>query len=156
MARERVDSFTEAKRLSGDHDRVRPGKDRANIHAGDVVAHGATGQNVDGISADFQRLTDLYGQLQGLRDRLVQQRAAAVELSGPLTDGSSPVTGPMRKAFRQRADVDEGVQGALDQYIGELDAVRTAIVNTLQTYRGVEGDAVARFNQVVNQEETGR
>jgi len=155
MARERVDSFTEAKRLSADHDRVRPGKNRRDIHAGDAGVHGATGQNMDGISADFQRLTDLYGQLQGLRDRLVQQRAAAVELAGPLADGTSPVTGPMRKAFHSRADVYEGVQGALDQYIGELDAVRTAIVNTLQTYQGVDSDAVARFNRVVNQEETG-
>lgn len=154
MARERVDSFTEAKELSAEHKRVRPRKSGPDIHAGSAVFHGASGQNMDGIAADFQRLTDLYGQLQTLRDRLVTQRAAAAELAGPLADGTSPVTGPMRKAFHQRADVDEGVQGALDQYIAELDAVRTAIVNTLQTYQGVEGDAVLRFNQVTSSGET--
>ncbi|HEV7648301.1 MAG TPA: hypothetical protein VGP26_09075 [Actinophytocola sp.] len=146
MARERVDSFSEAKELSHDHKTVRPHRPGPDIHAGQAQTHGATGQNMDGISADFQRLTELYGQLQALRDRLVAHRTAAAELTGPLTDGTSPVTAPMRKAFFQRADVDEGVQGALDQYIGELDAVRAAIVNTLQTYQGVEGDAVARFN----------
>ena len=146
MARHRVDSFTEAQELSHDHKTVRPHRPGPDIHAGQAQTHGATGQNMDGISADFQRLTDLYGQLQTLRDRLVQQRAAAAELTGPLEDGTSPVTAPMRKAFHQRADADAGVQGALDQYIGELDAVRAAIVNTLQTYQGVEGDAVARFN----------
>jgi hypothetical protein len=145
MGRHRVDSLAEAKELSHDQHAVRPHRPGPDIHAGHAQQHGATGQNVDGITADFQRLTELYGQLQSLRDRLVQQRAAAAELTTPFEDGTSPVTGPMRKAFHQRADVDGGVQGALDQYIGELDAVRTAIVNTLQTYQGVEGDAVARF-----------
>jgi hypothetical protein len=154
MARERVDSFTEARELSGEHKRVRPHKIGPHIHAGPAAVHGATGQNMDGIAADFQRLTDLDSQLLTLRDRLVEQRKAAAELSAPLADGTSPVTAPMRKAFHQRADVDEGVQGALDQYIRELDAVRTAIVNTLQTYQGVETDAVARFDRVVSDEET--
>jgi hypothetical protein len=154
MARHRVDSFTEATKLSHDHKTVRPHRPGPDIHAGHAQTHGATGQNVDGITADFERLTDLYGQLQGLRDRLVQHRAAAADLTAPLEDGTSPVTGPMRKAFHQRADVDAGVQGALDQYIGELDAVRAAIVNTLQTYQGVEGDAVTRFNGIPGLEGT--
>ena len=146
MARHRVDSYTEAQELSHDQHTVKPHRPGPDIHAGHAQTHGATGENMDGISADFQRLSELYGQLQALRDRLVQHRAAAAELTGPLQDGTSPVTAPMRKAFHQRADVDQGVAGALDQYIGELDAVRAAIVNTLQTYQGVEGDAVARFN----------
>jgi len=145
MGRHRVDSYTEAKQLSHDQKTVKPHKSGPNIHAGQAQQHGATGQNMDGISADFQRLTELDGQLLALRDRLVQHRGAAADLTGPLSDGTSPVTAPMRKAFHQRADVDEGVTGALDQYIGELDAVRTAIANTLQTYQGVEGDAVTRF-----------
>lgn len=154
MARERVDSYTEAKELSAEHKRVRPRKSGPDIHAGAAVPHGAAGQNMDGIAADFQRLSDLNGELQVLRDRLAQHRAEAVELTGPLTDGTSPVTGPMRKAFHQRADVDEGVLGALDQYIGELDAVRAAIVNTLHTYQGVDSEAELRFNRVMGPKET--
>lgn len=154
MARERVDSFTEAKKLAHEHKRVRPDKTGPDIHAGQAPVHGATGQNMDGVAADFQRLSELDGQLQVLRDQLVGHRTEAAHLSSPLTDGSSPVVVPMRKAFQQRADVDEGVQGALDQYIAELDAVRTAIVNTLQTYRGVEDESVLRFNQVDGLRET--
>ena len=107
---------------------------------------------MDGISADFDQLTVLDGQLMSLRDELAGHQAKAVELTGPLEDGSSPVTGAMRKAFMQRADIEEGVQGTLAQYIEEIDAVRAAIANTLGTYRGVDGDAVARFNQVTNGE----
>ncbi len=152
MARERVDSFTEAKELSGEHKRVRPRKSGPDIHAGDVPLHGVAGLNMDGISADFQQLVALEGELRDLLDELGRQRAMAARLSDPLEDGTSPVTGPMRKAFQQRADVHEGVQGALDQYIEELDRVRVAVVNTLQTYQGVEGEAVNRFSRVTNAE----
>ena len=154
MGRHRVDSYTEAKELSHDQHRVQPHKPGPHIHAGHAQQHGATGQNMDGISADFQRLDDLRGQLEGLLERLRAHRATAVHLTNPLEDGTSPVTGPMRKAFHQRADVDGGVQGALDQYIGELDAVRTAIVNTLQTYQGVESDSVSRFTAMPGLEGT--
>jgi hypothetical protein len=152
MARERVDSFTEAKKLSHEHKRVRPDRPGPHIRAGAAPVHGASGQNMDGIAADFERLSELNGQLQVLRDQLAEHRAAAAALTEPLTDGSSPVVGPMRQAFHQRANATEGVQGALDQYIGELDAVRTAIVNTLQTYQGVEDDAATAFNQVSPEE----
>lgn len=152
MARERVDSFTEAAELSAEHKRVRPRKSGPDIHAGDAPTHGVAGQYMDGISADFQQLVTLQGELQGLLDDLAGQRAAAARLADPIEDGSSPVTGPMRKAFLQRADVNEGVVGALDQYIRELTAVRTAVVNTLNTYQGVEGEAVNRFGRVSNGE----
>jgi hypothetical protein len=154
MARERVDSFTEAKELSGEHKRVKHGKIGPDIHAGPLSVHGASGQNMDGISADFEQLTALNATLKSLRDQLEGHMTAAGRLAEPLTDGTSPVTGPMRKAFLQRADVNEGVQGALAQYMNELDAVQTAINNTLSTYRGVDGDAVARFNLVGNEEES--
>jgi hypothetical protein len=145
MGRHRVDSYTEAKELSHDQHRVRPHKPGPHIHAGHAQQHGAAGQNMDGIAADMQRLDELRANLDGLIARLQKHREAAVHLTAPLEDGTSPVTGPMRKAFHQRADVDGGVQGALDQYIAELDAVRTAIVNTQHTYEGVESDTVTRF-----------
>ena len=153
MGRERVDSFTEAKELSADHKRGRHHKPGPDIHAGPAQSHGAAGQNMDGVAADFDQLTVLDGRLQSLRDELAGHQAKAAELAGPLVDGTSPVTAPMRKAFLQRADVEEGVQGTLAQYIEEIDAVRTAIANTLSTYRGVDGDAVSRFNRVSNGEE---
>jgi hypothetical protein len=154
MGRERVDSFTEAKALSGEHKKGRHRKIGPDIHAGQAQGHGAAGQNMDGISADFDQLVVLDGQLQALRDELVGHQAKAAELTGPLTDGSSPVTAPMRKAFLQRADVEEGVGGTLAQYIEELDGVRAAIANTLGTYQGVDGDAVSRLNQATNVEGT--
>jgi hypothetical protein len=154
MARERVDSFTEAKELSADHKRVKHGKIGPDIHAGALSVHGASGQNMDGISADFEQLTALNAKLKTLRDQLEGHMTAAGRLAEPLADGSSPVTGPMRKAFLQRADVNEGVQGSLAQYMNELDAVQTAIDNSLSTYRGVDGDAVARFNRVGTEEES--
>jgi hypothetical protein len=153
MGRDRVDSFTEAKQLSAEHKQGRHHKVGPDIHAGHAQSHGAAGQNMDGISADFDQLLVLDGQLQTLRDELAGHQAKAVELAAPLEDGSSPVTAPMRKAFLQRADVEEGVQGSLAQYIEEIDAVRAAIANTLGTYQGVDGEAVTRFNRVSNGEE---
>jgi hypothetical protein len=154
MGRERVDSFTEAKELSAEHKKGRHRKVGPDIHAGQAQGHGAAGQSMDGISADFDQLVVLDGQLQALREELVAHQTKAAELTGPLTDGSSPVTAPMRKAFLQRADVEEGVGGTLAQYIEEVDSVRAAIANTLGTYQGVDGDAVSRFNQVTNVEGT--
>ena len=152
MGRERVDSFTEAKHLSEDHKRVRPDKTGPDIHAGQLHAHGASGVGMDGISVDYGELSRLNGELQRRRDELVEQLARAAELTGPLADGSSPVTGPMRKAFFQRADVEEGVQGTLQQYILELEAVMDTITNTLDTYRGVDGFSGSRFDQLANPE----
>jgi hypothetical protein len=154
MGRERVDSFTEARQLSAEHKQGKHHKVGPDIHAGHAQSHGAAGQNMDGIAADFDQLVVLDGQLQSLRDELTGHQAKAVELTGPLADGSSPVTGPMRKAFMQRADIEEGVQGTLAQYVEEIDAVRAAIANTLGTYQGVDGDAVTRFNRVTSGEET--
>lgn len=153
MGRERVDSFTEARQLSAEHKQGRHHKVGPDIHAGHAQSHGAAGQNMDGIAADFDQLLVLDGQLASLRDELTGHQAKAAELTGPLEDGSSPVTAPMRKAFLQRADVEEGVQGSLAQYVEEIDAVRAAIANTLGTYQGVDGEAVTRFNRVGNGEE---
>jgi hypothetical protein len=151
MGRERVDSFTEAKELSAEHKRVRHGKTGPDIHAGDLQVHGASGQGMDGIAADYEQLVALNSRLMGLRDRLAAHQAEATELTGPLTDGSSPVTGPMRKAFLQRADVQEGVQGVLQRYLKEVEAVIGAVNSTLNTYRGVDGSAGSRFDRLANE-----
>ncbi len=155
MARERVDSFSEAKELYQEHRWHRHGAHIGpDIHAGHLPVHGAGGLDMDGIAADFDQLSAADNQLLALRGELERQLAAAAELNAPLADGTSPVTGPMRKAFAQRTDLEEGVQGALYRYRAELDAVRDAIANTLATYRGVDGEAVTRFNRVTNLEAT--
>jgi hypothetical protein len=156
MARERVDDFAEAKELSKEHKRVHHDKVGPDIHAGQLQVHGASGTSMDGIAADIDQLITLSNTLQGLRDQLSGHLATAAQLTEPLADGSSPVTGPMRKAFLQRADVDEGVQGTLTQYIEELDAVRQAISDTLLTYTGVDTEAGSRFDRLVNGEESDR
>jgi hypothetical protein len=152
MARERVDDFAEAKELSKEHHKVHHGKVGPDIHAGKLQVHGASGTSMDGISADVDELIALSNTLQTLRDQLTGHLTTAAQLTEPLEDGSSPVTGPMRKAFLQRADVDEGVQGTLAQYIEELDAVRRAIGDTLTTYTGVDADAGSRFDRLANGE----
>jgi hypothetical protein len=58
----------------------------------------------------------------------------------------------MRKAFLQRADAEEGVQGILQQYLDEIDGTIDALNSTLATYRGVDGYAGARFQRLANQE----
>jgi hypothetical protein len=152
MGRERVDSFTEAKELSGEHELVRHGKTGPDIHAGELRVHGASGQGMDGVAADYDELSRLNTRLLELRDTLAKQHAEAAELTEPLADGTSPVTGPMRKAFYQRADVQEGVQGVLRQYLEEVDAAIGAINSTLNTYRGVDGFTGSRFDRLANDE----
>jgi hypothetical protein len=156
MARERVDDFAEAKELSKEHKRVRHEKVGPDIHAGQLQVHGASGTSMDGIAADVDELIALSNTLASLRDDLSGHLAKAAQLAEPLEDGSSPVTGPMRKAFLQRADVDEGVQGTLVQYIEELDAVRQAISDTLVTYTGVDTEVGSRFDRLANLEVTDR
>ncbi|MPZ81070.1 MAG: hypothetical protein GEV28_12030 [Actinophytocola sp.] len=147
MARERVDSFTEAKELYREHRRERHRAHLTDLTVGATPQFGATGTNVDGVATDFAALAAAEHKLADLHDDLERQLREAAELSEPLGDGSSPVTGPMRKAFMHRVDIDGGVQGALWDYMQELIAVRIAILKTLDTYRGVDGDTVARLQQ---------
>jgi hypothetical protein len=81
----------------------------------------------------------------------VDHLKAAQHLMGPLGDGGGPVTGPMRKAFLARADVDGGVQAALLDYLEEMVAVRVAILNTLSTYEGVDGETTNRLARQMSQ-----
>ncbi|HEY0447742.1 hypothetical protein [Actinophytocola sp.] len=148
MARERVDSFTEAKELYGEHKRPRHAAYVApDITVGAAPQHGATGTGMDGIAADFDALVQAERELGDLHDELFTQLRAAAQLSEPLGDGTSPVTGPMRKAFLDRADMEGGVQAALADYIRELGDVRSAILQTLGTYQGVDGEAADRLRR---------
>lgn len=147
MARERVDSFSEAKELYREHKRERHRAHLTDLTVGGAAQFGATGTDMDGVATDFTALAAAEHKLADLQDDLDRQLREAAELSRPLGDGSSPVTGPMRKAFMDRVDVDGGVQGALRDYMRELFAVRIAILKTLDTYRGVDGDTATRLQR---------
>lgn len=152
MARERVDSFHEAKELYREH---RPQQSVAyfsrDVRAGAVPVHGAAGTNMDGIDVDLDALVLAERELAELHDDLFEQLRAATALSGPLGDGSGPVATHMRKAFLDRADVEEGVQAALVDYIEELLTVRSAIVQTLAAYQGVDNELAGRLHRQMAQ-----
>jgi hypothetical protein len=151
MAGDRIDNLTEAKRLRREHREQEVAYFLPDVAAVASVRHGVAGVGMDGIEADFATLRDAERRLAGLHDELVGQLTAAADLTGPLGDGTSPVTRHMRKAFLDRADVEGGVQTALLDYLEELIAVRVAILQTLATYEGVENDTVDRLRRQAGQ-----
>jgi hypothetical protein len=151
MAGERIDSFTDAKRLSGEYREELVAYWVPEVDRLPETQHGVTGVGMDGIEADFETLRAAERELAALHDDLLAHLKDAAELTGPLGDGSSPVTGPMRKAFRDRADLEGGVQTALLDYMEELIAVRFAILQTLATYEGVENETVGQLRQQLGQ-----
>jgi hypothetical protein len=151
MTGERIDNLTEAKRLQREHGETDVAYFLPDVKAGPAVRHGITGTGMDGIDVDTDALRQAEGELAALHDDLMKHLRDAGELTGPLGDGGGPVTVPMRKAFKSRADVDGGVQAALVDYLEELVGVRLAILNTLADYEGVNSDMAARFNRQVAQ-----
>lgn len=149
MAGERIDSLTEAKRLAREHRAHDVGYFMPDVKVGGRPEHGVAGTGMDGIEVDFDELRQAERDLAALHDGLVTHLRDAVELAGPLGDGSSPVTGPMRKAFLDRTDVESGVQAALLDYISELISVRAAIIETLNAYDAADGDALELLNRQV-------
>ena len=149
MAGERIDSLTEAKRLAREHQMRDMAYFMPDIEVGGRPEHGVAGTGMDGIEVDFDELRQAERDLAALHEGLVAHLRDAVDLSGPLGDGSSPVTGPMRKAFLDRADVDGGVQATLLDYISELISVRGAIIETLNAYDAADRDSLELLNQQV-------
>lgn len=149
MAGERIDSLTEAKRLAREHRMQDMAYLMPDIKVGGRPEHGVAGTGMDGIEVDLDELRQAERDLAALHDGLVTHLRDAVELAGPLGDGSSPVTGPMRKAFLDRADVEGGVQATLLDYITELISVRAAIIETLNAYDAADGESLELLNQQV-------
>lgn len=145
MAGDRIDNLTEAKRLQREYREQGFAYLLPDVASFGNVQHGVTGEGMDGIEADFATLRQAERDLAALHDDLVAHLRDAAELTGPLGDGGGPVTGPMRKAFLDRADLEGGVQTALLDYLEELISVRTAILQTLATYEGVETDTADRL-----------
>jgi hypothetical protein len=151
MAGERIDSLTEAKRLQREHQVTDVAYFLPDVKAGPAVQHGVTGTGMDGIDVDLEALREAERGLADLHEELMRHLTDATELSGPLGDGGGPVTIPMGKAFRRRADPESGVQAALTEYLGELIAVRLAIMNTLNGYDGVNSELATRFQRQMSQ-----
>lgn len=153
MARERVDSFGEAKERYRDEHRPRAVAHYApDIRAGAMPAHGVAGTGMDGIVVDPDALLRAERELTELHDDLFAQLQEAESLTGPLGDGSGPVSDHLRRAFLDRAELEEGgVRAALADYLEELLTVRSAIVQTLGAYQGVDNDLATRLNQQMAQ-----
>jgi hypothetical protein len=149
MTRERIEDFGDVKDLKRDpdFDRVRPKKVNANEHVGPRPIHAITGTGMNGVEVDLNHLSRVDRQLADLHDDLVAYKHEATVLTGPLRDGNSPIVGHMRRAFFERADLDGGLQGILDEYFNELIRVRVAIQATLQSYQALDGDAAARLQR---------
>jgi len=147
MAGDRIDNFSEAKRLDREYREQDVIEFLPETVSYGNIRHGVTGEGLDGIEADFATLRQAEREFANLYDDLLVHLRDASELTQPMSDGTSPVTGPMRKAFRDRADMEGGVQTALLDYMEELIAVRTAILQTLATYEGVEGDTFERLRE---------
>lgn len=147
MSRDRIDDLADAKRLRQEHRPEHVARVETDIVGLPVVDHGVGGVGMDGIEVDFATLQAAEQRLAGLHDELVGHLRVAADLAEPLGDGTSPVSRHMRRAFRTRADMEGGVQRALLDYLEELIAVRTAIVQTLQTYSAAEGDTVENLRR---------
>lgn len=151
MARERVDSFSEAKERYGEHRPQSVAYFVPDIRAGAAPTHGAAGTGMDGIAVDLDALVRAERELAELHEDLFAQLRDADSLSGPLGDGGGPVANHLRRAFLDRADVEGGVKAALLEYIEELLVVRTAMMQTLGAYQGVDNDLASRLNQQMAQ-----
>ncbi|HEU5469715.1 MAG TPA: hypothetical protein VFV67_03610 [Actinophytocola sp.] len=155
MTRDRIDNASEARHLLDQHPRRRPQHVRPDDSVGDRPVHalGATGMN--GVEVDLDMLRATEAKLATLHDDLVAQMTDATRLAGPLRDGSSPITGPMRTAFFERADAEAGVQATLRHYLLELLKVRQAIMDTLRSYAAVDSEAVALLGEQTARLEQG-
>ena len=151
MAGDRIDSLTEAKQLQKEHREEIVATFLPQVAALANIRHGVTGVTMDGIDVDFATLRDAEKELSARYDDLLGHLRDAAELTTPFGDGTSPVTGPMRRAFRDRADMEGGVQNALLEYLEEVLSVRLAILQTLATYEGVETYTVDQLNRQLGQ-----
>jgi hypothetical protein len=151
MTRERVDSRAEAEDLKDEYHKVRPHKVKTNDHIGAAPVHGVTGTGMDGMEAQLDALVATEARLASIYEQLDVQRQRAAALTDDLKDGSGPIAAKMRQSFLQLADNEGGVQTALTGYAKELLGVRSAILNTLYSYRWVDEEAVNVLNRQVEE-----
>lgn len=150
MTAERIDNVAEAEKLAKKYKPVHVENVHPDDHVGPRPVHEVSATGMNGVQVDLNKLADTEKSLAGLHDQLVRQLETATRLAGPLKDGSSPVTGPMRRAFLERADTDGGVQKVLRDYLSELARVRVAILQTLATYEAMDSGAADLLNSQID------
>ena len=146
MAGERIDSAGEARHLQHKYHQAHT-HHATHYEAGAAPVHGVSGTGMDGVQVDLAKLAEAEGKLAGLHETLMAHLRDATRLTDDLQDGTSPVAGPMREAFFDRAGTEVGVQAFLQGYLDELFNVRGAILQTLAGYRSVDESAVAMLHE---------
>jgi hypothetical protein len=147
---ERIDNVADAERLAKKYKPVPVKNVNPDDHVGPRQVYQVTATGMNGVQVDLGKLDATEKRLAALHEQLVRHLETATGLTGPLKDGSSPVTGPMRHAFLQRADAEGGVQKVLRDYLSELARVRVAILQTLATYEAMDSDAADLLNAQID------
>ena len=147
----RIDSKAEAERAwrrenQGPHHKQR--LDTSTVGHADHSDKHILGVGMDGIEVTPEMLSQADAQLAAAQDELKTHMTTAGNLHGPLGDGHGPVAKAMASTFLERASAQGGgVQAALQNYHDELQNVRDAIRQTLNTYQAVDTDVAALMNQ---------
>jgi uncharacterized protein YukE len=137
----RIDSKAEAERAwRNQHDHQSHAKlDKPTIGHADHGDKHITGVGMDGIEVTPEMLTQADSELDAAQQELLTHIKRATNLHGPLGDGHGPVAQTMASSFLDRASLEGGgVQAALQNYYTELQNVRDAIKQTLDTYQAVD------------------
>ena len=143
MSGERIKNTGDAKELLGKYHVRKAGHSDVKVHAAPKSDHSIAGTGMDGFEIDRDEMLRAQGQLSELREQLQTHLRTAQDLGHPLPDGTSKVAHTMRRAYRDRASLERGVQGVLLAYLAELDAVQRAIQASLQTYDDLDAAAAS-------------
>jgi hypothetical protein len=138
MARDRIRYEQDAREARDDHPKVRPDRNNVRVPVGPTADHGMTGTGMNGFELDPEAMRATLKELGDLRAKLEGFRREAQRLAEPLPDGGGLVAMQMRQAFLDRADLDNGVQAVLEDYILELDSVEDTIRSTLEAYESLD------------------
>jgi hypothetical protein len=145
MARERIDSRADARETLGKYREEAVMYVAPETRAGPKGAFGVAGAGMDGIEVDLNALYDAERDLRELQKKLRDHLEKAADLRDNLHDGKTLVARHMRQAFLDRVDAEGGVEGALEDYIDEVDEVRMRIRETLAAYEDLDTEAAARI-----------
>lgn len=141
MSGERIRTTGDAKELQHHYHKVKPGHSDTKVPEAHWDDHKMAGVGMDGFEIDRDAMVFAQGKLASLREELQSHLHWAEDLSHPLPDGTSKVAHTMRKAYRERASMEQGVQGILRDYLKELETVQAAIGATLQVYDALDAAA---------------
>ncbi len=124
------EELREQRRPSGPVGKTDEAGKPAGEGAAAIVADGA-----DRVELDYAEIAKAVKDLDDRQRVLEEQLAEARALGTPPADGKGPVSVPMRRSFARRGGAEEGgVQVALQSYLAELAAFRTAIGLVAEQY----------------------